>query len=313
MENDKHSDVRDLINRSYDCFETGDFTGARSLLDQAHALDFEDSEIRSSLRACGYWQQRTLSLEDISGFEARGDYLRRQWRGFDKGYRTGFSHPFKEGGARIKKWIHETALDLYMRQVDETGGSSILLKAGGCLKALGRYEQSIATLERALREAGDSDARLMAELADTYALVGEMKASKVLMREVLFLDAGAVNLDEICSPVYRRLIDRVSDEKNRDDESFVEWLPVYGAIWGVLDVRRELSPVEYGKLKQAIYALKSEMADGDEQRRMTPRLINHYFRLIDHYQSTGTGRAVIDEAMISIKMLSPSIYTKYFE
>ena len=88
---------------------------------------------------------------------------------------------------------------------------------------------------------------------------------------------------------------------------------MYGAIWGVLDVKRELSPVEYGKLKQAIYAMKSEIADGDERGVLTPRLINHYFRLIDHYQSAGADRSAIEEAMISVKLLSPSVYMTYFE
>ncbi len=191
--------------------------------------------------------------------------------------------------------------------------ASVLFKAGRCLKILGRYEKSISTLERALREAGDSDARLLVELADTYAMVGETKAAKVLMREALFVEAGALELNEITSPLFRRLIERLATVRNREDVSFVEWLPVYGAIWGVLDVRRELSPVEYGKLKQAVYALKSEIANGDEQGELTPRLINHYFRLIDHYQSIGADRMAIDEAMISIKLLSPSIYMTYFE
>lgn len=313
MENDNRSDVRNLINRSYDCFESGDFDAARELLDEAHALDFENREIRSALRACGYWSQRFQCLDEISGGEEKGDYLRRQWIGYEEGYRRGFEHPLDDGSARLKKRVHDRALEEYLKQAEMPGGTPVLLKAGRCLKILGRFEKSIATLERALREAGDSDARLLAELADTYALVGEMKASKVLMREALFLNAGAVDLEEIASPLYRRLIERLSGERDRNDRAFAEWLPVYGAVWGVLDVRREISPVEYGKLKQAIYAMKSEIADGDEQGLLTPRLINHYFRLIEHYQSTGADRTAIDEAMISVKLLSPSIYMTYFE
>jgi hypothetical protein len=113
--------------------------------------------------------------------------------------------------------------------------------------------------------------------------------------------------------MFRRLIERLNEEKEIGDPSFPEWLAVYGTIWGVLDVSRELNPVEYGKLKQSIYALKSEIADGDKKGSLTPRLVNHYLRLIDHYQNSGSDRSSIEEALMNIKLLVPSIYRTYFE
>lgn len=312
-ENERSSDINNLITRSYQLFETGDFTEARSLLDEAHALDFEDLEVRSALRACGFWNQRLQSLEALNGDGPRGDYLRRQWNHYNCRYRAGFDHSLDEGSNRLKKWVHNEALGYYRRQASESSDSEALLQAGRCRKVLGRYEECISTLEEAVRLTGNKDSRLLAELADTYALIGESQPAKVLMREALFLDAGKVELDEIVSPLFRRLIDRLGKERDSKDPGFSEWLPVYGAVWGVLDVKRELSPVEYGKLKQTIYALKSEIADGDEQGSLKPKLINQYFRLIDHYQSTGADRSAIDEVLINIKLLSPAIYRTYFE
>ncbi len=312
-EKERSSDINNLITRSYHFFETGDFIEARSLLDEAHSLDFEDLEVRSALRACGFWNQRLKSLEALNGNGPRGDYLRRQWNHYNSRYRTGFDHPLDEGSARLKKWVHNEALEYFRRQASESSDSEALLQAGRCRKVLGRYEECISTLEEAVRLTGNKDSRLLAELADTYALIGESQPAKVLMREALFLDAGKVELDEIVSPLFRRLIDRLGKELDCNDTGFPEWLPVYGTIWGVLDVRRELNPVEYGKLKQTIYALKSEIADGDEQGSLTPKLINQYFRLIDHYQSTGADRSAIDEVLINIKLLSPAIYRTYYE
>lgn len=313
VKKERSSDINNLITRSYQLFETGEFDKARSLLDEAHALDFEDFEIRSALRACGFWLQRQQSLEAINGNGPRGDYLCRQWRQFVDVYRSGFDHPLDEGSSRLKRWVHTLALEYYGRQASESSDSEALLQAGRCRKELGRYEECIATLEEAVRLNGNNDSRLLAELADTYALIGESQPAKVLMREALFLDAGKVELSEIVSPLFGRLIERLGKEVNKESPGFTEWLPVYGALWGVLDVKRELSPVEYGKLKQAIYALKSEIADGDKQGILMPKLLNHFFRMIDHLQSTGAERSAIDEVLMNIKLLSPDIYRNYFE
>jgi len=313
VKNERNSDIEKLISRSYRLFETGNFLEAQGVLNEAHTLDFENEEIKSALRACGFWQQRVLSLESLAGDGPRGDYLRRQWNHYVSRYRTGFSHPLDEGSARLKRWVHEKALEHYRRQSAMSTDSEALLQAGRCLKALGRYEESISTFEEALRSAGKEDARILADLADTYAMIGETKAAKVLMREALFLGASKIDLEEIASPLFRRLIDRLSEIRDVKSADFIEWLPVYGAVWSVFDVKRELTAVEYGKLKQTIYALKSEIADGDRNGCLTPRLINLFIRLIDHYQSSGADRSVIEEALINIKLLSPSVYREYFE
>jgi len=310
---EQDSDIDNLITRSYKFFENGAFVDARFLLDEAHTLDFENPEIRTALRACGYWQQRVSGLEELSGNGPRGDYLRRQWRHFVDQYCVGFEHPFKKGKACLRDWVHNLALDYYWKQSTESPNPEALLQSGRCKKVLGEFEACIAMLEEAIRMTGETDSRLLAELADTYALIGETQPAKVLMREALYLDARRIDLRELIAPMFFRLIERLEKEWDINDPAFPEWLAVYGTIWGVLDASRELTPVEYGKLKQSIYALKSDISNGDKLDCLTPKLINRYLRLIDHYQTSGLDRSLIDEALMNIKLLAPSIYRQYFE
>ncbi|PIE04787.1 MAG: hypothetical protein CSA76_02390 [Spirochaetales bacterium] len=306
--------IDEQLAQVYVLFEEGCFDKARALLDKAHAQDFENPEVLSALRACGYWQQRAAELQSMeNNAAAQGDYLQRQWNRFEQSYRQGFEHPLKEGSSRLKLWVHTRALEYYTQYAEESSDPRIMLQSGRCLKKLGRFEESIQALERVLRETGQNNAALLAELADCYSLIGETKAAKVLMREALFVDAPAVETDELASPLFNRLVERLGKVKDRSDAAFIYWLPVYGTLWGVLDVKRELSPLEYGKLKQAIYALKSEIADGDKQGLLTPQLINSYFWLVDHYQLKGADRSTVEEALLNIKLLSPSIYRQYFE
>ncbi len=312
VKKERNSEIDDLLSRSYHLFEAGDFSGARTLLDEAHARDFEDREVRSALRACGFWAERMRNLDALDDDGTRGDYLRRQWKHFADRYSKGLEHPMQEGADRLKKCVLGRAIDCYSRRSASGNDTEAYLQAGRCQKALGRYEDCIAAYEEALSGDGRTDSRVLAELADAYALIGETKAAKVMMREAMFLDAGSIEQDEIASPLFRRLIERTGTAVDPNGPDFREWLPVYGEIWGVLDVSRELSPVEYGKLKQSIYALKNEIADGDVHKCLTPRLINRYFRLIAYYRSAGTDRTAIDEALIEIKLLSPSIYKEYY-
>jgi len=307
-------DIDALVARSYRLFEAGDFVGARKLLNNAYSLDYENLEVKTALRACGYWKQRQQNLETMQDDGLRGDYLYRQWRHYISKYQTDFEHPLDLGSGCIKKWVHSKALNYYKKQALETSDIEAFLQVGRCQKMLGNYEECITTLRRAVGLSGGSNSRLLAELADAYALIGESQSAKVLMREALFLDASVIELNEIISPLFLRLIDRVDRRVESEGLDFSEWLPVYGSIWGILDVKRELNAVEYGRLKQSIYALKSEIAISNEKKTsLEPKLINHLLRLIDHYQISGTNRETIDEVLMNIKLLSPVIYRDYFE
>ena len=93
-----------------------------------------------------------------------------------------------------------------------------------------------------------------------------------------------------------------------------EWIPVYGVLYGVFSVKRELRAIEIGKLKQNIYALENNLKEvGNERALVAPRLINHYFWLIDHYVMTNEARAHIQEVLLKIRFLDANIYEEYLK
>jgi hypothetical protein len=109
----------------------------------------------------------------------------------------------------------------------------------------------------------------------------------------------------------KRLIHSVR-ELNIEPPALAEWLPVYGVLYGVFNVKRELRSLEYGKLKQSIFALHSAFEEkGRADYTIEPRLINRYFWLIDHYLSSGDSREKVDEVIERIRDINPSIYNEY--
>ena len=156
----------------------------------------------------------------------------------------------------------------------------------------------------------------MAALADVYALLGETKAAKALFREAFFIDPQVIDLWNLESELILALVRRVADMGHSGAE-LREWIPVYGALFGVFTVKRELKLTELGRLKQQIFDLENEMRGrpGDENI-LTPALLNRYFRLMDYYEGTNSdralsNRALIDEIKLKIKIIEPVIFDRY--
>jgi tetratricopeptide (TPR) repeat protein len=260
----------------------------------------------SALKCAAFWREREEEEGPRDGFE-RGERLLAQWRQF-----LAFAERLAdvpEGCLfAIKRYVFSTALASYLKEAGPDGGSDpdVLLRLGRCCKGVGNYERAIDCLERANREKRES-AAILAELADCYSLVSETRAAKVFFREAFFIDPQEVDLAEMESPLATRLAAGVR-QRGLSGLEVAEWMPVYGAIWGVFSVKREMKPLELGKLKQSIFQLEKEIERG---RRVLPRLLTRYFWLIDHYQMAGEPRRRIDEVLERIRELDPQVHAEY--
>lgn len=304
----KENEMVQILNKVYLLFKEGEFAQAVELLERALQIDFEYSDVANALKCANFWQEAAERAESAGGDYERGEYFLSQWKVF-----CGFVSRMENVSERclfsLKYCIFGKALQHYLALFNdaEAADAEILLRIGRCHKGRGNYESAIHFLEEASRQKRD-DAEILAELADCYSLVNESKAAKVFFREAFFLNAQGIELSYLESPMIHRLVSKL---RERFSEAEIrDWIPVYGAIYGLFNIKRELRPIELGKLKQAIYQLEKDV---EQNRRgpLVPRLINHYFWLIDHYLSCGEERQKIDEILNRIKELDPEIHKEY--
>ncbi|MGO9309921.1 MAG: tetratricopeptide repeat protein [Spirochaetia bacterium] len=290
----------------------GMFAEAVNGLESLLETDVEFPGASSALKCAGFWRERgEKEGPSQDGFE-RGEQILGQWRLFQA-----FAERLADVPERcmfaIKQFVFATALEGYSAaapDAEEGTDPYLLLQIGRCCKGIGNYERAVACLERANRESHD-DARVLAELADCYSLVNESRAAKVFFREAYYVDPSAVDLAGLESPLVQRLAAKLR-ARGFTEPLLNEWMPVYGAIWGVFSVKRELKPLELGKLKQAIYQLEKECRKpGPERERAVPRLINRYFWLIDHYMSAGEPRERIEEVLAKLRETDPGVHEEY--
>jgi tetratricopeptide (TPR) repeat protein len=191
----------------------------------------------------------------------------------------------------------------------EAGGADpdLFFRIGRCFKGKGDYEHAVEYLEAANSGRRD-DPEIVAELADCYALVNEVRASKAFFREAFFIDPQRIDVKVLDSLLIRRLVERLKTMGYASPQ-LEEWIPVYGVVFGVFNVKRELKSLEYGRLRQSIFALENQLEEETERRPMlAPRLINRYFWLIDHYMHSGEEREKIEEVLMKIKKIDASVY-----
>lgn len=303
--------VEHLLERANAAIREHNLEAALGELEHALSIDFDDANVIAALKYVNFWRERERQINGIGHEFERGEYLLDQWPVFDSFVRrVGDScEPCLQA---VRRHVFGSALESFDRLFGDSGGgdSELLLRIGRCHKGLGAYDDAVRFLEAATAE-NPADAEITAELADAYALVNEVAAAKAFFREAFFLDPQRVHLEVLESQMIRALADKVA-ELGIEGAALVEWLPVYGVLLGVLNVKRELRSIEYGKLKQSIYALERELREGRSQRELVePRLINRYFWLIDHYVASGEDAAKVDEVLLKLRAVNDRIYRQY--
>ena len=302
------------LKDAYSLIEECKFQQAFEILNRALTADLENDNLVYAIKCCNFWQKVMDKLTELGYFE-RGEYLLSEWKRF---YQSEQSENFIEDEQKkifyaFRKGVFSLALEFYLKANDEKDSrlrAEIYRKQGICYKKLGSYEQALKLLSMANAETPNC-AAIMAEMADSYALCSETKKAKLLFREAFYVDPQKIDLLFLDSELIHLLISKVK-ETYKDSGDILEWIPVYGVLYSVLNIKRTLKSQEVLHLKQEIFTTESEIKDPDcNIKVLKPRLINMYFRLIDHYLLTKDNISKINELMLKIKLRDPEVYKIY--
>ncbi|MCF7939091.1 MAG: tetratricopeptide repeat protein [Spirochaetales bacterium] len=313
MENstERSEELSKLLYNAYNLIEEGDLPGSQKILERALSVDFESPKVQSALKCLEFWNERVRERDRIDSTFAQAEYSIRQWQSFQS-YAEGLEELDQECYFAVKRYVFTYAIYQFSSFQSEGSrtDSDIPYNIAHCYKELGDYEQAISHYQTAL-SSRPGDSRIMAELADCYALINEVRFAKAFFREAFYTDPRRVDLSKLESELVLRLVRAITELGYKGDE-IKEWIPVYGVVYRVFTVRRELKPVEYGKLRQSIYSLEHEIHDSRAGRNdLIPRLLNRYFWLIEHYLDTGDFKDKVDEVMEKIRHLDTEIYNLY--
>ncbi|MDR2965428.1 MAG: tetratricopeptide repeat protein [Treponema sp.] len=302
-----------LLKNAYEKLRAADAETAYVLLEQALDHDFENEEIKHALKCVHWWLDNSRRLDDtIKNNYEKGGYLISLFKKYYI-FLGQLDDIYDQCQYSVRYFVYSRALSYFEKLLNIQANQQdpgLLLLVGRCYKGLGNYDEALSFLEQALYLKRDN-AEVLAEVADVNALLAETKTAKTLFREAFFLDPSIIEIKSLESALIINLRDEV-EKLGYKDEELNAWIPVYGYLMGVFSVKRALKQMEAGRLKQSIFALEAEYEANPSRRAiLKPRLLNHYFWLIDHYENSGEDPQLIEETLLKIKVTDSEIHKMY--
>jgi tetratricopeptide (TPR) repeat protein len=305
-------EVSGLIQKAYDQLADSNADAAQRALEEALWVDFDHPEVKYGLKCLNWWLEHIKRIDEFQTPYERGGFILSQWKPY-YGFLEHLEGHYDACQYAIRHFVSSAALEFFQDMLGDAANENepdLLLLVGRCYKGKGNYEEALKYLEQAARFKRE-DGETIAELADVNALLGETRAAKALFREAFFLDPRKIDLQSMESELIIRLRDRVRKETGLTGLELCEWIPIYGALFGVFSVKRELKQVELSRLKQSISSLENELRGSSGAGLIKPRLINRYFWLIDHFENTRESPEIIEETLLKIKIIDRSIHDRY--
>jgi len=246
---DTEQQVAGLIKRAYDKLKASEPESAAALLDEALHIDFDNEETKYALKSVNWWLEQLGKVKNIKNLYEKGGVIlslfKRYWVFLDS-----IAGNYDVCQYAIRRYVFSYALDCFRDLLGEGVNQhdpDLLLLVGRCYKGVGNYDEALKYLEQAVRFKRE-DGETLAELADVNALLGETNAAKALFREAFFLNPEKIDLRSMESEMIVRLREKLIQDRKLSEEVLREWIPVYGRLWGVFSVIRELKPIEFGRL-----------------------------------------------------------------
>ncbi len=290
----------------------GEPAEAQKILEFLFESDLENKEVAFSNSCCVYLDN-TFSriLKNENPYELCGEIF-PAWKNFQL-FITKEKFVFEPALIAAQQCFFSTALKEFSKMLEDKDPlqkAIMHMNAGICYKKMGDYENARTCLQEA-NVVYPNLAPVLAELADCYSLCGEDRIGKVLFREAFFLAPEEIDLDFLDSELIKCLISKTR-EKGYDGKALNCWIPVYGVLQGVFNIKRELTSQEVMRLKIDIGAMETEYRTPTcEQNILVPKLLNSYFWLVDHYILTHESTVKINEVLLKIKILDSSIFELY--
>lgn len=300
------------LKHSLSFLEKGDPLGARQTVESLFEHDLESKKLKFINRCCTFWIDANKRLVDLTDPLEQGMQLLADWKQL-KSFLGNKEIEYDQAFYSLQKGYFLSALQYFTKLFDEKDlkrKAEIYKNAGICYKKMGNFEDAKACLSEANSFCAGSSS-ILAELADSYTLCGEERSGKILFREAFFIEPEKIDIEYLDSELIKLLIQKTK-EKGYFGRALLLWIPVYGTISGILNMKRTLSSQEVCHLKQDIYAMENELKNPSPSAEfITPRLLNYYFWLADHYHLTHESSDKVNEVLLKIKILDTNIHEMY--
>ena len=306
-----------LLNEGYSLICEGDFHEAVKKLEVLMSKEPDFPGLIDAYRTARFWYNRTDELNSMSLGKKMADFLMSEWSVYDEYAKENGafnSNAYKAVMTYIFSKASENYRDAFMKQEESTDDVNLLLNLGSCFLRLGEYQKAVDTLEYA-GKAYNTSARLLSILAEANFHLGDVAKSLWYFREAFFIDPSEIDLELIKAEPVKRLYDLVVQNCSSALDPR-EWIPVFGFIYDIFYVRKNLQERQVNIIKDDLYRLEVNFQrmnrDQIEVSNVLPRLLNRYLWLLDYYEFQNYSYENINEIKTRLLNIEPNLFEEYF-
>ena len=223
---------------------------AQKIIGSLFENDLESTELMYTNKCCVFWSDSIQRLKRIEDSYERSENVLLEWKNFQS-YISREDETYEPALIAVQQGFFSNALEEFKKLMEEKDAlqkAEIYRKIGICYKKLGDFENARIFLTEA-NNIYPNMSSVIAELADCYSLCGEDKIGKVLFREAFFTAPENIDLDFLDSELIKCLIEKTKS-KGHTGKVLQYWIPVYGVLSGVFNIKRELTSQEVARLKK---------------------------------------------------------------
>jgi tetratricopeptide (TPR) repeat protein len=301
------SDIVIDINSSLDKLKTGDFENALVSFENILRNQYSNSIAESGIKCCKYWIPRLSKFSKLKDNFEKGKSIYYEWIKFES-FICSLKNIHKKVINNIMYFIFNFALRSFKNEKEHNKiyDYNTLFMIAVTYKKIGDYYNAIKYFEESLAFEKNNP-NCIAELADCYALIDEIKKAKVLFREAFYIDPLSIDINLLESEMIQSIILKI--EKLRINNSEIKyWIPIFGRVFDFFNVVRKLMPIELGKLEQEIFYLKKKYNEEKKDVKIITRLLNCLLFLYDNLKLKEKNIKQLDLILLDIKNVSENVF-----
>ncbi len=299
------------FNKVVTYIRNAEFNKALEIMEEILKINSEFPGLVESIKSIKFWQNRWLKILRTPQGKEQADILLDEWVNYEN-FSKSFSNQPEKIFIVIKNLIYKKILKnlIYAFQNSEVPNVELLKKIGEIFLEIDENQKAIETLEYA-RMFRKKDSYLLALLAESYSREGNIQKAKSLFREAFLYNPQEIDLSLIKSELILEIVKTIKS-KGIDEKMLLEWIPVYGAILNIFNIKREISYEELVRLTQEAEELEKEYYNRQFTNEfIEPKLINRYLWLIDYYRLQSPNKEYTKIYLNKLKELNPKIYEQY--
>ncbi len=259
-----------------------------------------------------FWQLRSRAFEKQLDELKRAAMIVHEWKVFYRLYlQVGLDIEYYRS---LREWVFTLLRGTCRKVLEGTQvASELTYYLGVSHLMLREYQDAVNWANHAVQKE-QQNMRYLALLACCWERLGHDYQARLLYREAYYQDPDAVETACLSSQIIDTVIERILHFRY-PVESIQYWIPVFGRIFSLFNVKRALTTLEYSSLVKRVRQLESSLEGAQTQGDLSvlPKLLNGYLWMIDYHTALRKNQDRIQELESQLQDTDERVYQLYIE